>query len=132
MKKYTGFGQHLIKLRKEQGKVQKDVARAISVHRAAYASYELGRREPCMDTIVKLARYFEVSCDYLLLGESITNNREDISVVQKNIPANEPVLEVTIRLKGETKALGQEELKNILNLAEIFKVLHYQKDLDRE
>ncbi|MBN6187758.1 helix-turn-helix transcriptional regulator [Aneurinibacillus sp. BA2021] len=111
--------------------MQKDVARAIGVHRAAYASYELGRREPCMDTVIKLADFFSVSCDYLLLGETVTNNRKDISVVQKQIPSAEPILEVVIRLKGDGKVLGQEELKNIVNLAEIFKVLHYQKELDR-
>ncbi|WP_146812507.1 helix-turn-helix domain-containing protein, partial [Aneurinibacillus danicus] len=106
-------------------------ARAIGVHRAAYTSYELGRREPCMDIIVKLAKFFDTSCDYLLLGESITNKIGDVSVVQKNIPTCEPILEVIIRLKGETKKLEGEDLRALLNMVELFKVLHYQKETDK-
>ena len=53
-------------LRKELKKTQTDIANVLGITVSAYGNYELGQREPDNANLVKLARYFNVSTDYLL------------------------------------------------------------------
>lgn len=56
----------LIELRNEFGFSQSDVAKHLGISRQAYGHYETGAREPDNTTIVRLARLYDVSTDYLL------------------------------------------------------------------
>lgn len=56
----------LITLREDRKLSQTEVARAIGMSRSGFSMYELGEREPDMDTVRKLADYFNVTTDYLL------------------------------------------------------------------
>ncbi len=56
----------LKELRKGMGATQKDVATAIGVTTACYSNYEQGLREPSLEILVALCRFFSVSADYLL------------------------------------------------------------------
>ncbi len=53
-------------LRISEGLTQNDMASFLQVADTTYASYEQGRSEPNIETIIKLARFFKVSTDYLL------------------------------------------------------------------
>jgi len=53
-------------LRLEKGLLQKEIAGLLGVDRTTYAKYESEASEPNRDTLIKLARIFEVSTDYLL------------------------------------------------------------------
>ena len=58
--------ENLIKLRKQHGKTQKDIAEFLGISRQAYAHYEIDNRQPDFDTLKRLANYFNVSIDYIL------------------------------------------------------------------
>ena len=53
-------------LRREKKLTQSAMARAIQVPRVTYTHYELGRRTPDLDTLLRMAGYHQVSVDYLL------------------------------------------------------------------
>ncbi len=53
-------------LRAEKNMTQTVMARKIMVPRVTYTHYELGKRTPDLDTIIHLARFHEVSIDYLV------------------------------------------------------------------
>lgn len=55
----------LKELRKEKGNTQAEIAQIIGITRAAYTNIENGKREPDIDTVLKLASYFDVSTDYI-------------------------------------------------------------------
>jgi DNA-binding XRE family transcriptional regulator len=63
------FGEVLAALRKRKGLTQQDVADQIGVSKSAVYGFEKGRSFPVPDKLVKLARYFKVTVDYLLTGE---------------------------------------------------------------
>ncbi|MCY8354573.1 helix-turn-helix domain-containing protein [Bacillus haynesii] len=69
------FSKRLTMLRKSKNLLQKEVADKIGVARTTYASYEQGKREPDIETINKIADFFDVSTDYLLRG--IINQKID-------------------------------------------------------
>ncbi len=60
------FKDILKELRISEGLTQNDMASFLQVADTTYASYEQGRSEPNIETIIKLARFFKVSTDYLL------------------------------------------------------------------
>lgn len=59
------FGQRLTLLRKALDVSQKEVARNVNISQGTYSGYERGN-PPSVDTLIALARYFNVSTDYLL------------------------------------------------------------------
>lgn len=61
----------LRELRREREMTQQDLAKAILVPRVTYTHYELGKRTPDLDTIIQLARYFDVTVDYLLGNSNV-------------------------------------------------------------
>lgn len=60
----------LKKARKKKGLSQLKVAMDLSITREALSYYENGKRSPDVDMLVKLARYFGVSVDYIIFGEN--------------------------------------------------------------
>jgi len=60
------MGDKLKSLRTEKKLTQKQVADRIGLAISAVSSYESGTRYPSYDVLVKLARIFHVSTDYLL------------------------------------------------------------------
>lgn len=74
MIQYTSFSDRLKELRKSNGKTQKELAEYLGISERGYQNYEMGKREPNLEILSKLADYFNVSTDYLL-GRSDDPNR---------------------------------------------------------
>lgn len=55
-------------LRKELGLTQKELAEKVGVHPAQLARYELGLSTPSLSILIRLAKYCEVSIDYIVFG----------------------------------------------------------------
>lgn len=60
------FKENIRYLRTSEKLTQKDLAKALNVAPQTYASYEQGRREPDIDTLIKIARFYNVSLDFLV------------------------------------------------------------------
>jgi transcriptional regulator with XRE-family HTH domain len=60
------FAKKLTDLMKEHGISQNQLAKILSVKQQTISRYMKGEREPEIDTIIKIAKFFEVSTDYLL------------------------------------------------------------------
>lgn len=68
------FGKNIKKIRNVRGLTQAQLAEMIEVNRGVISSYEEGRAEPKIETIIKTAEVFQLSID-LLLKNSITVNQ---------------------------------------------------------
>lgn len=60
------FSQNLKTLRLDAHISQAELAKKMGVGQRTVSNWELGARQPDYDTLIKLAKYFEVSTDYLL------------------------------------------------------------------
>lgn len=60
------FGNRLKELRTKAGLMQKQLANQLGVTASVVSYYELSERSPSPEVLVKLARIFHVSTDYLL------------------------------------------------------------------
>lgn len=59
----------LKQVRKERNLNQLKVAMDLNISREALSHYENGKREPSIDMLNKLSKYYNVSIDYLINGE---------------------------------------------------------------
>lgn len=78
----SDFNRIITLLRKERGITQKQAAQDLGISQALLSHYEKGIRECGLEFVVRVADYYDVSCDYLL-GRSadrtgLTLNVEDI------------------------------------------------------
>jgi len=73
------FHRVLKEKRKEFGLTQEELAEKLQVSRSAISNWEIGRNYPDIQTLISLAKTFNVSLDYLLICSQVlpTNSVED-------------------------------------------------------
>lgn len=64
--KNNTFYKQLKELRDEKGFSQRKLATELEVTQACIAKWETGNREPSLDDLIKISKYFSVTTDYLL------------------------------------------------------------------
>jgi len=57
------------KLRKEKGMTQDELAEKLCVTRQAVSSWEMGKTQPDVDTLTRLAEIFDVSVERIIYGK---------------------------------------------------------------
>ena len=72
------FIERLKKLRKKEKLTQKDIATFLNISQPAYQQFESGKKKMNLETMEKLADYFNVSIDYLLGKTEIPDLEIDI------------------------------------------------------
>jgi transcriptional regulator with XRE-family HTH domain len=82
--KETIFGQRLKILRKLKNITQDDLAQGMNLSRATIAGYEARGKQPDFEKLIWLAKYFDVTTDYLL-GLTDQMNIQDAKAV--NMPS---------------------------------------------
>ncbi|MDE5753368.1 MAG: helix-turn-helix domain-containing protein [Oscillospiraceae bacterium] len=102
-------------LRQKKGLTKKAVAKAIGITERAYIAYEYGERDVSTETLVKLAKYFGVTTDYLLGIETKPNPLDmlDLSDVEKAI------LQVYISVNSEKRKSMEDFLVELAAGADI-------------
>ena len=83
----SDFPEKLARARKNAGFTQKEIERALNIKQSAIASYESGRSRPTYENLVKLADFYNVTCDWLLkaFGGSIkldTMTEDEIEMIK--------------------------------------------------
>lgn len=63
------LSEKIKELRVIKGKTQKEISEYLGIQQNTYSQYENRNREPNYDVIIKLAKYYNVSTDYLLGAE---------------------------------------------------------------
>lgn len=70
------FHEKLQELRKSRGMTQEELAEALYVSRTAISKWESGRGYPSIDSLKEISRYFSVTIDALLSGETLLSIAE--------------------------------------------------------
>ena len=60
------FAEKLKELRIESGLSQAELASKFHYTQSTLANWELGKRNPCYDTLIDISKFFNVSIDYLM------------------------------------------------------------------
>lgn len=70
-------------IREDKDLTQSDIAKILNVSQVAYSFYEIGKRQLPIELLIKLAKYYNTSTDYLL---ELTDERKAYpkSIIEKN------------------------------------------------
>jgi len=100
----------LREIREAKGITQTAVANDLKLTRQPYSHYENGRRDPDTNTLKAMAKYFDVSIDYLL--------GDDNPPLNKKIPKDLKKLldEEIVTLKG--RIISQEDKEKMFAILE--------------
>ena len=69
-------------LREDKDLYQKDLAKVLNVSQAQYSRIENGENEITLDSLIRLAKFYNTSTDYIL---GLTDNKKRYSKTAKNI-----------------------------------------------
>lgn len=72
------FADKLIRLRKQAGLSQEDLANELNISRQSVSKWEQAQSIPDLDKIIQLSTFFNVSTDYLIKDE--IENGDDIKL----------------------------------------------------
>lgn len=103
-------------LRKNKGLSMKELGEIIGVAESTISQYETGKREPDFETLLKLGEFFNVSVDYLLRGDSFsenkapTLNKKDERDIARRLEETLNLLESSDALMFDGEPLDQESM----------------------
>lgn len=106
------FARILTMLRQERKISQKEAAAALGISQALLSHYERGRRGCNLDFLLKVADYYNVSCDYLL-GRSPEKTGAQITVDE--IPDPDSIKDNVLRKGSKSSIVSVLNKKLIAN-----------------
>ncbi|MCO7127764.1 helix-turn-helix domain-containing protein [Sporolactobacillus shoreicorticis] len=67
------YGKRLKSLRDSRNLSQQELADRLQLNRSTYARYELNQTQPDLDTLKKIADFYDVSVDYIMERTDVRN-----------------------------------------------------------
>jgi len=100
------IGKNIKKIRSVKKISQKEMSAILGVSRASVGSYEEGRAEPKIDTIICIAKHFSITIDALLTREITVNDITNFKMSPDMFPTS-PIGAAT-EIKQEVKDMDQD------------------------
>lgn len=93
----TYFGTNLKKIRQIKGLSQQAFAELIDLNRGVISSYEEGRAEPKIETLLRIATYFGISTDDIISKPLTVNQLSNFTLIENSISSLEEQNEINIQ-----------------------------------
>lgn len=106
------FAERLTQLRKKKDLKRQQVADDLGITRASLEFYEKGKRKPDIEMTARIAKYFQVSADYLLGLSKTPSTDKDIKGVCDYTGLSDIVID---RMFNNTKKNNPYNLAYLLN-----------------
>jgi transcriptional regulator with XRE-family HTH domain len=119
------FGDILSNLRNEAKITQKDLANILGVSRGTIGMYEIGQRDPDTETLKKIAKFFNVSVDYLLGNTNIKNATDSADKIAESLNDDPELAQFWDSLKDredlkllfkQTRDMSPNDIKKIIRI----------------
>lgn len=107
--------KNLAELRQNSNLTQKELAKILNITDKAYWSYESGRTEPNIDTLIKIADYFDVSLDYLcgrqnknlIFADSLSEKKKELINMIKDLNDDETLIAIGFVARLTNKPINE-------------------------
>lgn len=110
------LGKRLKKAREDKNLTQTKVSKDTNINNKTLSGYERGISEPDLETIKKLAKYYDVSLDYLLGNSDIKNSTNEYDLSQEELEILEQIKsdpEISI-LFHDLKSAPKKKIKQLI------------------
>lgn len=84
---------NLKEIRKQNGTTQVSLAKFLGIDQTTYSGYETGKSNPDINTLIKIANYFNISLDYLcgrqnknlIFADSLSEKKKELINLIKDL-----------------------------------------------
>ncbi|EPY6430862.1 helix-turn-helix domain-containing protein [Clostridium sporogenes] len=105
------IGERIKELREQNGLNQMELAKILNVHKGSVSNWENNKRTPDADMLIKIAKYFDCSIDFLLGNTDIKNSLDSFN--------NAGNLKNILELLSDNTNLTEKDLNNLENFSTI-------------
>ena len=109
----TYFGTNLKKIRQIKGLSQQAFAELIDLNRGVISSYEEGRAEPKIETLLRIATYFGIPTDDIISKPLTVNQLSNFTLIESSISSLEELNEFSIQeltLDGSSRNIEMQKI----------------------
>lgn len=109
----TYFGTNLKKIRQIKGLSQQAFAELIDLNRGVISSYEEGRAEPKIETLLRIANYFGISTDDIISKPLTVNQLANFELIEDSISSVEQHTSLKLQQidsNGEKKEMDLQKI----------------------
>ena len=111
------YSQQLKVIRIQNKFTQQQLADALGITRSAYCGYEIGRRSPDLETIIKMSEFYNLSLtDFFKKMEDIVNEERDFDDANNEWLISK-LTKDEIALIAKVRTMSAEDKKEVYNLA---------------
>ena len=106
------FGERLSLLRNERQMKQEDLGKIFHLSKSTISTYERNEHQPDYDTLIELAKYFNVSTDYIL---GVSDQRRPLKILKSTFCSNcsyEKILNILQELTPSAKKTVYEVISS--------------------
>ena len=106
---------NLKELRKQNGSTQISLAKFLGIDQTTYSGYETGKSNPDINTLIKIADYFDVSLDYLcgrqnknlIFAYSLSDKKKELINMIKELNDDETLIAIGFVAKLINKPIDE-------------------------
>lgn len=103
------FGQRIVNLRKEHGESQESLLEILGVTQQTLSRYEKGERQASLEFVIKAAKHYNVSADYLLgLSDAKTTEQDTKKLIATSGLSEKSIKNLTRPYQQKLKILEEE------------------------
>lgn len=122
----TYFGTNLKKIRQIKGLSQQAFAELIDLNRGVISSYEEGRAEPKIETLLRIANYFGIPTDDIISKPLTVNQLANFDLIEDSISSIEQ------HISPELQQIHSNGEKKVIDLQKIFAKFDLVYIIDKE
>lgn len=115
------FGNRLKNLRLEKQLTGEELGNALNVTKVAISNWESGNRSPHHEMLSKIARYFDVSVDYLL------GNTDERNLHKEKTKLDPSIKTIAAHRLGDIEDLDDDAIDKINEYIEFIRMQHKKK-----
>ncbi|WP_224930414.1 helix-turn-helix domain-containing protein [Bacillus safensis] len=105
------LGDRIRSLREKHNLTQEQIAKKIGISRGTYAHYEINKRRPDYETLIKIAEIFDVSTDYLV-GRS---DNQGYKIIDDNKIESDPDLQIAFNAASDFSEEARKQTIDFIN-----------------
>ena len=114
------FAERLRDLRKSRSKTQQQMADLLNIRRSTYGEYERGVILPPTDKIQTLAKYFNVTVDYLIGKEEMQDDvSKTLNTLLTQLKSNKQITFHGKKMNQESRNILIKSIESDLETAEL-------------
>ncbi|MCD7856700.1 MAG: helix-turn-helix domain-containing protein [Clostridiales bacterium] len=121
-------GQRLKLLREEHSLTQGQCAAALGLSKSTIGMYEIGQREPNLETLHAIADYFQVDVAYLLGTQEIRSVDELLRQVEETLTISDTDPQLTELMDSAAQLNAQGKQKLVEYASDLVLSGHYRRN----